>query len=977
MKIRSIKSRDGLLSPKDRAFYFFKSRKALDLLVDSRFIDYKKQNILVVCGKDKEWPICTSLLNNPIILTYLNSFDGASHLLDISDYTHLLDNGNYCELPLDVKEEIKKISCIYDNYGGEINEIGEHIIDLKSPIIGIHYGVNLLLGDRTNFSNPLQTTPKSVVDHLGRGSFRAQAAFQVLATKWDMRPEENGFPANRQFYLIEDNKQIFYSAKIDNSVVDAKCYHGQNKTRIEYRLANDLTVIRTIFMLPQYEGLPDATEIQTIKLINHRNDDRKIKLVYTGMFGSTNTDALKVDIIYTSLISQGRILENDNHEIIALSPDYYPEYAKNGVRFVSIKTDEGYAEEFETNITNFIGGGTLENPENLLSLSNELMMRGPQFFALSKNINLSANGSANVDTFTGVVNARSVKNDEETTQLIDELTNLLTKYNTHQTLENELESINNRYASYKSFLQVETDDNDFDVYVNNNLPFQVFYQTFVSRAFAQTQKGYREIGFREIQDIFASMYYFENDGKDELVQKLLGEWIKNVYEMGYVNHNFYFVGKEPGMCSDDQLWLFQALHRYINLTGKFEFLDKEYPVYGSNKTRSVYNTLKEIIRYSAEISIGKHKLPIIDSADWNDCLKVDGHWIDGPVKERLYKEQLKNNNQTYGVPFENNYSESVMNAFLLIIALDQMEEFAILKQDFDYAIYIKEKAKEIRKIVNEQAYVNNYYARVLINKELEGNYKYVGVYNDGLSNDSNIPGSYYLNSFSWAILSNSATEEQIEKMIDVVDRYLKSEAGFKLCTNHNLLLVGAKEGATEQYFLGDRENGGVFKHATMMAVVAMLKASKMVKSLELQGKLVEDAYFMLDLVYPYKNKENPYLYKGNPRFCTQYINSLTKENIGPILSGTSTWLTLAIIEMIGIEFKQDGFAIAPTLKKNQSSFNTNITIRGIKYNIAIKKNKDEYCDYSKMKIYVDNEYKHNNFIKYSTEKGVCNVQIIF
>ena len=64
------------------------------------------------------------------------------------------------------------------------------------------------------------------------------------------------------------NKQIFYSAKIDDSVIDAKCYHSQNKTRIEYKLASDLTVIRTIFMLPQYEGLPDATEVQIIKVIN-------------------------------------------------------------------------------------------------------------------------------------------------------------------------------------------------------------------------------------------------------------------------------------------------------------------------------------------------------------------------------------------------------------------------------------------------------------------------------------------------------------------------------------------------------------------------------------------------------------------------------------------------------------------------------------------------------------------------------------
>ena len=82
------------------------------------------------------------------------------------------------------------------------------------------------------------------------------------------------------------------------------------------------------------------------------------------------------------------------------------------------------------------------------------MMRGPQFFALSKTINLKAKGTSNVDTFTGVVNAISVKNDEETIQLIREVNNLLTKYNKHRIIEKELDTINERYLKYKKFLQV-------------------------------------------------------------------------------------------------------------------------------------------------------------------------------------------------------------------------------------------------------------------------------------------------------------------------------------------------------------------------------------------------------------------------------------------------------------------------------------------------------------------------------------------
>jgi len=36
-----------------------------------------------------------------------------------------------------------------------------------------------------------------------------------------------------------------------------------------------------------------------------------------------------------------------------------------------------------------------------------------------------------------------------------------------------------------------------------------------------------------------------------------------------------------------------------------------------------------------------HGLPLLDLADWNDCLKIDSNSIDGATKEKLYYEQLK------------------------------------------------------------------------------------------------------------------------------------------------------------------------------------------------------------------------------------------------------------------------------------------------------------------------------------------------
>jgi len=79
------------------------------------------------------------------------------------------------------------------------------------------------------------------------------------------------------------------------------------------------------------------------------------------------------------------------------------------------------------------------------------------------------------------------------------------------------------------YFQFNTGNKLFDSGFNRNLAFQVLYQTFMSRSFGQTQKGYREIGFREIQDLFASMYYFINIGYQDFVKELLFEWDGKTY----------------------------------------------------------------------------------------------------------------------------------------------------------------------------------------------------------------------------------------------------------------------------------------------------------------------------------------------------------------------------------------------------------------------------------------------------------------
>ena len=147
----------------------------------------------------------------------------------------------------------------------------------------------------------------------------------------------------------------------------------------------------------------------------------------------------------------------------------------------------------------------------------------------------------------------------------------------------------------------------------------------------------------------------------------------------------------------------------------------------------------------------------------------------------------------------------------------------------------------------------------------------------------------------------------------------------------------ATKTATGEYFPGDRENGGIFKHATMMATAAMIKAAKKVSSKELAERLSHLAYWMVERVLPYKTLEDPFKVCGNPRWCTQYNNSQTGENIGPTLSGTSTWLAITLFDMLGIKYENDALVLEPLLSETQTEVSYTLRHLTSEYVVSISK----------------------------------------
>ncbi len=976
--VKEVVSRKVSVTPADLARKLFPGQVSEKDIIDAVFSNSSYKGVIAVSGLKFKAPAVLELLKIKETAEYLNQLaeKGYSVLIKLETggirlYLAMGSEVSEAELSEELLNSMSEILKDADKWAGYLNEEGEHVIDLLSPAPGPHFYVNLLLGNRVGFPRALQTTPKSVVDRFGGGSFRSHAASQVLATRWDMRQEENGFPANRQFYLVENGQKIFYSAEPTHpNIAEAKCIHSRNHTRIIYRTKCGLEIRRLIFILPQYKGLPLATEVQRVEIVNHSGRERKLRLVYTGMFGNFNPMGQWEDVLYTNVIMQGRVLKNEDGSVMAVSPGYYPPYTHSDQRFhvMMVREDSSvsYPTEFCTNYNEFVGVGNLQDPQGLLRLSNNLSRKGPGFFALAATVEVGSGETGTIDNFSGMISDKTNPDYNYHESFVNEIKALCDAFAKPGALDLAFEKNMKFLDEYSGFIQLRSSNEMMNAYFNKNLPFQVLYQTFVSRSFGQTQKGYREIGFREIQDIFASMYYFVAMGMADFVKQLLKEWCSMVFELGYAYHNFFWEGKEPGRWSDDALWFIQAVYRYITLTGDIGFLDEKVAIAGTDgKERPVYDTIRAILNYSFSISIGKHGLPLIDRADWNDTLQVDPDAIDGPTKEKLYKEQIAKGGNP-DEPFKSDYSESVMNAFLLKLALDEAAILAQDKGDIKVKAELEKASQELGSRIQTHAWKEDYFTRVLINRYPDGKYTYLGAKGDSFSIDPDIDGVYFLNSFSWSIISDTATDEQIEAMLDVLDRTLKTPYGFKVVSPSDLGPI-TNISATDHYFPGDRENGGVFKHACMMATSAMFKAAKRVKDTALAKRLAEEAWWMVDITVPFRTMENPFEICGNPRFCTQYNNSETGENIGPMLSGTSTWLILTLMSAFGVEYTGQGILFEPILRPYEEKLSYTLNTGRARYNVTITKGKGFKRITDASEVYFDGQKLPSNLVPIMTD----------
>jgi len=458
------------------------------------------------------------------------------------------------------------------------------------------------------------------------------------------------------------------------------------------------------------------------------------------------------------------------------------------------------------------------------------------------------------------------------------------------------------WDSYLEKMQVKSPDPDFDRMINIHNPRQCFITFNWSRYLSLYQLGYgaRGIGFRDSsQDVLSVLSNAPQEAK-QLIGKLLQVQRRN----GSAMHQFNpltLVASEgdsveredlPHYYCDDHLWIVLAVVAYLKETGDIAFLDEMIPFYEKDKAGNpleidtVLEHLDRAMHFTWQ-DIGKHGLPLLGFADWNDTVNL-----------RLG-------------------AESLFSANLFGRALREMTDLMRAQEDFDCLQHYETLYAEMKERVNRAAWDGEWY---------------VGYFDcDGtpLGSRDNRYGKIQANAQSWPVLSGFATPERAQMALDAVEKYLNTDFGIKLSMPGFNGFDRAYGGVTT-YPPGAKENGGIFLHANPWVIIA-----------ETMVGHGERAYKYYRQINPASRNQMIDRYECEPYVYPQNILGNEHPQFGLArnswLSGTASWMYQAGTQYIlGIRPAFQGLTIDPCIPPAWDGFQVARVFRGSTYQITVK-----------------------------------------
>lgn len=363
-----------------------------------------------------------------------------------------------------------------------------------------------------------------------------------------------------------------------------------------------------------------------------------------------------------------------------------------------------------------------------------------------------------------------------------------------------------------------------------------------------------------------------------------------------------------------------------------KWTDKQGNKAKDERERPYQGTLLEhllIQHLTAFYDVGEHNHIRIRGADWNDALDLAKENGESVAFTTMYARNLERLGELILHLKEAGITEvSIMEELMILIRVDQsnygdvvykqqlLREYCgtckhhisgkqITISCIELADLLREKGIFLKEHIRKKEWITS-----------ENGYSWYNGYYDNQKNQvegvANGIIKMMLTSQVFALMSETATSEQVKQIINSADEYLynKDVGGYRLNTDFHEVKMDL--GRMFGFAYGHKENGAVFSHMAVMYANALYSRGE-----------AKAGYQVINTLFEHCNDfEGSKIYPGIP----EYIDARGR-GMYHYLTGAASWLLVTVItKMYGIKGELGDLVFAPQLLEEQFDDNQEATL---------------------------------------------------
>ena len=785
-------------------------------------------------------------------------------------------------------------------------------------------------------------------------------------------------------------ESLKFTKEQDKSSVEAGfMYHTTRRASEKYHLESEVTIFVPVM---------DNVEVMYVKVRNTSDQTRKIIPTAAIPLYGRSADNIRDHRNVTSMLHRIHTGKYGVYVKPTMSFDEKGHRRNHKIYYTEGIEKEGNAPvSFYPTADVFIGeGGTYTHPravyENLPGVPAMTDAAGKEAMGAFRfdSVTLSPMETAEYIIFTGVT-----ENEAEPEAILE-------KFGTAEKVQKALAQTK-QYWQEKVNVSYHTGDERFDLFLR-----WVSFQPLLRRIYGCSFLPYHDYGrggrgWRDLWQDCLSLLLMDPGNVRQMILDNFGGVRTDGTNATIIGHGQgEFVADRNGISRvwmDHAVWPFKTTKLYIDQTGDLAVLTEKLPyfkdpqccrgrdtdkewseAYGMQQKTSdgtIYkgSVLEHLLieHLCAFYEVGEHNEMLIRGADWNDALDMASVNGESVAFTCAYAGNMKELAQCLQLLKEKHSCTEVTlleEAGILLTDKPELYEDVQAKNELlqKYAQSCKHNVsgKTIQVSVDTLIHNLNQKADWIMNHVR--NHEWIkgegqeGWFNSYYDDSKNAVEGFFdqgvrmmLTGQVFAVMSGTATDEQIHAICKSADRYLydASIGGYRLNTDFHELKFDM--GRMFGFAYGEKENGAVFSHMTVMYANALYKRGFVKEGYKALQTLADTALnFDVSRIYP-----------GIP----EYFNSQGR-GMYHYLTGAASWYMMTMItEVFGVRGEAGTLTFCPKLMKCQfdekHTASISLTFAGKKFEVIyINENDLEYGEYRVGDVACD-----TLFVKHTDKEG--------